>query len=83
MQNIIITGDDTITIDGEAYKIVRSQTFSPGYPDFPPTVREERDEETSGLLVEFGVNRLVLVDDEVTTVKYDNCDRYVVVPIED
>lgn len=83
MQNIIITGDDTITIDGEAYKIVRSETFTPGYPDFPPTVRDERDEETSGLLVEFGVNRLVLADDEVTTVKYNSCDRYVVVPIED
>jgi len=83
MQTIIITSDDTITIDGEAYKIVKSETFNPGYPDFPPTVRKERDEETSGLLVEFGVNRLVLNDGELTTVKYDNCDRYVVVPIED
>ncbi|KKL27955.1 hypothetical protein LCGC14_2379950 [marine sediment metagenome] len=83
MQTIIITSDDTITIDGEAYKIVKSETFTPGYPDFPPTVREERDEETGGLLVEFGVNRLALIDDEVTQVKNSTCDRYVVVPIED
>ena len=83
MQNIIITGDDSITIDDVAYKIVKSETFNPGYPDFPPTVREEADSETGGLLVEFGVNRLALIDDEVTNVKSNTCDRYVVVPIED
>ena len=83
MQTIIITGDDTITIDNVAHRIVKSETFNPGYPDFPPTVREETDSETGGLLVELGINRLALIDEEVTQVNSNTCDRYVVVPIED
>ena len=82
MSTIIITSKDTITIDGAPYKVVKGHRITPGYPDFPPTLLEAIDKETGGRIVEFGINRLEVVDGEVTNVTSDGCDQFVVVPIE-
>ena len=78
---IIITSDDTITIDGVVHKVVLGRPFNPGYTDFAPRVREEKDEETGGLIVEFGANRLVVVDGKVKRIKADSCNQFIVVPV--
>ena len=81
--NIIITGDNTIKIDGAEHKIIHGEAFSPAYPDFEPRVLDKRDEETNGLIVEFGHNRLTNVNGTLEQVIVRSCDRFVVVPIEE
>ena len=82
--NIIITGDNTIEIDGAEHKIIHGEAFSPAYPDFEPRVLDKRDEETNGLIVEFGHNRLTkYFSGEVKQIFVRSCDRFIVVPIEE
>lgn len=82
MNEIIITGDDVITIDGKEHKIVAGGEFKPGYPNFAPRLREERDKETQGLIVEFGNRRLVRLEGETQIVKSDVCHQYIVLPTD-
>ena len=82
MNEIIITGDDIIAIDGKEHKIVGGGEFKPGYTDFAPRLREERDEETQGLIVEFGIHRLVRLEGETKRVKSEVCHQYIVLPNE-
>lgn len=82
MNNILITGDNEITVDGKAYKIVSGRVFKPGYDDFAPRVREDANLEEGQLLIEFGVHRLTLTDGEVERVKSNQCNQYIVAPSE-
>jgi len=81
--SIIITNEDTITIDGVAHKVVVGRSFKPGYTDFAPRVLEVKDEETGGLIVEFGTYRLVELGGEVKQVKADTCNQFIVVPLDE
>ena len=81
--SIIITSDDTITIDGVAHKVVVGRSFKPGYTDFAPRVLETKDKKTGGLIVEFGTYRLVELEGEVKQVKADSCNQFIVVPEEE
>ncbi len=80
---IIITSNDTIDVNGQDYKIVRSETFNPAYPDFEPRVLDNCDPGTGGLIVEFGHNRLTNVSGEIEQIVVHSCDRYILAPIKD
>ena len=80
--SIIITSEDTISIDGVVHKVVVGRPFSTGYTDFAPRVLEVKDKETGGLIVEFGTYRLVELEGEVKQVKADSCNQFIVVPEE-